>query len=218
MPDSTTTALSNGARTRRLRVDLQRIADMVGPNTRLLDVGCGDGALLDYLVHEKGVDGRGIEISTAGVNACVTQGLSVIQGDADTDLNHYPDDAFDFVILSQTIQATRNPRDVLENMLRIGKKAIVSFPNFGYWRVRLGLLFFGHMPITKALPYDWYDTPNIHQCTIKDFVRLCDRLGITIERSIALNNLGHTRRIHSSVFLANLVGEQGVFLLTKQRR
>jgi len=218
MPDSTITALSNGARTRRLRVDLQRIADMVGPNTRLLDVGCGDGALLDYLVHEKGVDGRGIEISTAGVNACVTQGLSVIQGDADTDLNHYPDDAFDFVILSQTIQATRNPRDVLENMLRIGKKAIVSFPNFGYWRVRLGLLFFGHMPITKALPYDWYDTPNIHQCTIKDFVRLCDRLGITIERSIALNNLGHTRRIHSSVFLANLVGEQGVFLLTKQRR
>ena len=217
MPDSSA-PLSNGTRTRGLRVDLQRIADMVPANTRLLDVGCGDGALLDYLVHEKGVDGRGIEISTDGVNACVTQGLSVIQGDADTDLHHYPDNAFDYVILSQTIQATRNPRDVLENMLRIGKKAIVSFPNFGYWRVRLGLLFFGHMPITKALPYDWYDTPNIHQCTIKDFVRLCDRLGITIERSIALNHLGHTRRIHSSVFLANLVGEQGVFLLTKQRR
>lgn len=216
MPDST--PLSTGTRPRQLRIDLQRIADMVSANTRLLDVGCGDGALLDYLVHEKGVDGRGIEISTAGVNACVTQGLSVIQGDADTDLHHYPDDAFDYVILSQTIQATRNPRDVLENMLRIGKKAIVSFPNFGYWRVRLGLLFFGHMPITKALPYDWYDTPNIHQCTIKDFVRLCDRLGITIERSIALNNQGDARRIHSSVFLANLVGEQGVFLLTKQRR
>jgi methionine biosynthesis protein MetW len=212
MPDAT----SNGLRRRELRVDLQRIADMVAPDCRLLDVGCGDGALLDYLVHEKGVDGRGIEISTDGVNACVTHGLSVIQGDADTDLDHYPDDAFDFVVLSQTIQATRNPKLVLENLLRIGRKAIVSFPNFGYWRVRMGLVFFGHMPITKALPYDWYDTPNIHQCTIKDFVRLCDRLGITIERSIALNHLGNTRRINSSVFLANLVGEQGVFLLTKK--
>lgn len=206
------------ARVRTLRVDLQHIADMVSPNSRLLDVGCGDGALLDYLVHERGVDGRGIEISTAGVNACVTQGLSVIQGDADTDLDHYPDSAFDFVVLSQTIQATRNPRHVLENMLRIGRKAVVSFPNFGYWRVRLGLLFFGHMPITKALPYDWYDTPNIHQCTIGDFVRLCDRLGITIERSLALNHQGRVRRIRSSEFLANLMGEQAVFLLTKQNR
>ena len=218
MPDAKSNGSTAAGRPRKLRVDLQRIADMVDPNCRLLDIGCGDGALLDYLVHEKGVDGRGIEISTEGVNASVTHGLSVIQGDADTDLDYYPDGAFDFVVLSQTIQATHNPRKVLENLMRIGRKAIVSFPNFGYWRVRLGLMFLGHMPITKALPYDWYDTPNIHQCTIADFVRLCDKLGITLERSIALNHLGHVRRIHSSVFLANLVGEQGVFLLSKERK
>ena len=188
---------------------------MVPPRCRLLDIGCGDGALLDYLIHEQGVDGRGIEISVSGVNACITHGLSVIQGDADTDLDDYPDAAFDVVVLSQTLQAMRNPRKVLDNLLRIGTKAIVSFPNFGYWRVRLGLLFLGNMPITKALPYQWYDTPNIHHCTIKDFVRLCDELGITIERSIALNRQEHVRRIGSSPFLANLMGEQALFLLSK---
>jgi methionine biosynthesis protein MetW len=201
-----------------LRADLQRIAEMVPPNCRLLDIGCGDGALLDYLIHEKGVDGRGIEISVAGVNAGITHGLSVIQGDADTDLDDYPDNAFDVVVLSQTLQAMRDPRKVLENLLRIGTKAIVSFPNFGYWRVRLRLLLWGDMPITKALPYQWYDTPNIHQCTIKDFVRLADELGITIERSIALKRNNEVRRIAASLFASNLMGEQALFLLSKPKR
>lgn len=211
MPDS-------GLPRRTLRADLQRIAEMVPPDCRLLDIGCGDGALLDYLIHEKGVDGRGIEISVAGVNAGITHGLSVIQGDADTDLNDYPDSAFDVVVLSQTLQAMRDPRKVLENLLRIGTKAIVSFPNFGYWRVRLRLLLWGDMPITKALPYQWYDTPNIHQCTIKDFVGLCDELGITIERSIALKRNNEVRRIASSLFFSNLMGEQALFLLSKPKR
>ena len=198
-----------------LRGDLQIVANMVEPGSRLLDVGCGDGALLDYLIHEKGVDGRGDELSMEGVNACVSQGLSVIQGDADTDLDDYPDGAFDYVVLSQTLQATRAPRDVLGNMLRIGRRAIVSFPNFGHWRVRVSLIFGGRMPVTNALPHHWFDSPNIHSCTIKDFIQLCAELGIEIERSIALNHRGARRRIRSNVALANLAGEQAVFLLTR---
>ena len=200
----------------KLRGDLEVVANMVEPGSRLLDVGCGDGALLDYLIHEKGVDGRGVELSMEGVNACVSQGLSVIQGDADTDLDDYPDGAFDYVVLSQTLQATRAPRDVLGNMLRIGRRAIVSFPNFGHWRVRVSLMFEGRMPVTNALPYHWFDSPNIHSCTIKDFIQLCAELDIEIERSIALNHRGARRRIRSNVALANLAGEQAVFLLTKE--
>ena len=199
-----------------LRGDLEIVANMVEPGSRLLDVGCGDGALLDYLIHEKGVDGRGVELSMEGVNACVSQGLSVIQGDADTDLDDYPDGAFDYVVLSQTLQATRAPRDVLGNMLRIGRRAIVSFPNFGHWRVRVSLMFEGRMPVTNALPHHWFDSPNIHSCTIKDFIQLCAELDIEIERSIALNHRGARRRIRSNVALANLAGEQAVFLLTKE--
>ncbi len=198
-----------------IRVDLQLIADMVEPGCRLLDIGCGDGELLDYLLHEKQVDGRGIELSTEGVNACVSTGLSVIQGDADTDLNDYPDQAFDYVVLSQTLQATMAPRDVLENLVRIGKHAIVSFPNFAYWRVRTHLLLAGKMPRTNSLPYQWYDTPNIHFCTIKDFVALCREIDVTVERSMALNHFGMPRRIGSSMFLTNWMGEQAVFLLKK---
>lgn len=152
-----------------IRIDLQIIADMIEPDTRLLDVGCGNGDLLDYLVHFKQVDGRGIEISTEGVRSCVNAGLSVIQGDADTDLETYPDQAFDYVVLSQTLQTVTAPRVVLENMLRIGRRAIVSFPNFAYWRLRLYLALTGRMPVSKSLPYQWHNTPNIHLCTIKDF-------------------------------------------------
>lgn len=198
-----------------LRGDLQIVADMVQPGSRLLDVGCGDGALLDHLIHEKGVDGRGVELSMEGVNACVSHGLSVIQGDADTDLEDYPDGAFDYVVLSQTLQATRAPRDVLGNMLRIGRRAIVSFPNFGHWRVRVSLMFGGRMPVTNALPHHWFDSPNIHSCTIKDFIQLCAELGIVIERSVALNHRGARRRIRSNVAFANLAGEQAVFLLAR---
>ncbi|MCW5746146.1 MAG: methionine biosynthesis protein MetW [Alphaproteobacteria bacterium] len=197
-----------------IRVDLQLIADMVEASTRVLDVGCGDGALLAYLTQQKHVDGRGMELSQAGVNACVANGLSVIQGDADTDLRHYPTDAFDYVILSQTLPATRAPREVLEQMLRVGKRAIISFPNFAHWQVRLRLLFGGHMPQTDALPYRWYDTPNIHLCTIDDFRDLCAEMGVVVEKALALDRRGH---IISGLPLplANLIGEQGLFLLRR---
>ena len=198
-----------------IRVDLQVIADMVQPGSRVLDIGCGDGALLDYLVHFKQVDGRGIELSQAGVNACVGHGLSVIQGDADTDLKDYPSDAFDYTVLGQTLQATRDPRRVLQELVRIGRHAIVSFPNFGCWKVRLHLARSGRMPVTAALPERWYDTPNIHLCTILDFVELCDTLGIHIERGMVFLSGDRVRPIHSKR-IANLVGEVGLFLL--QRR
>jgi methionine biosynthesis protein MetW len=196
-----------------IRVDLQLIADMVEPRTRALDVGCGDGALLDYLVQFKQVDARGMELSQAGVNACVANGLSVIQGDADTDLGDYPDNAFDYVILGQTLQATREPAEVLRQMLRVGKRAIVSFPNFAHWAVRLRLVFGGRMPETPSLPYKWYDTPNIHLCSIDDFRALCTEMGVVVERAIVLNS--KSKQIHLPPLLANLFGEQAVFLLRR---
>ncbi|MCV6574848.1 MAG: methionine biosynthesis protein MetW, partial [Cohaesibacter sp.] len=155
------------------RIDHLLVAKMVEPGSKVLDVGSDDGALLDILCHQRNIKGRGIELSQKGVNKCVARGLSVIQGDADKDLIYYPDDSFDYVILSQTIQATHNPKAVLEHLLRIGRKAIVSFPNFGHWRVRTDLLLHGRMPVNDYLPYSWYDTPNIHFCTVRDFVNLC---------------------------------------------
>jgi methionine biosynthesis protein MetW len=197
------------------RVDLLFIADLVQPGARVLDIGCGDGTLLRILASRRGVDGRGIELSQAGVNSCVAQGLAVIQGDADTDLAYYPDLAFDYAILSQTIQATYSPRHVLEQLLRIGKHAVVSFPNFGHWRVRAQLLFGGKMPKTDNLPDRWYDTPNIHLCTIKDFVDLCDDIGAKIERAVALNAYGNKLGVAMPLFMQNLFGEQAVFLLSR---
>jgi methionine biosynthesis protein MetW len=196
------------------RVDLLLIAEMVTPGSRVLDIGCGDGTLLRILAEKHGVDGRGIELSQAGVNSCVAQGLAVIQGDADDDLAYYPDLAFDYAILSQTIQATYSPRLVLEQLLRIGKRAVVSFPNFGHWRVRTQLMFGGHMPRTDNLPERWYDTPNIHLCTIKDFLNLCDDVGAKVERAIALNAYG-TKLVAMPLFAQNLFGEQAVFLLSR---
>ena len=161
-----------------LRTDLRLIAEMVAPGSRVLDIGCSDGALLEHLARERSVTGRGMELSQRNVNACVGRGLSVIQGDADTDLVEYPSDAFDYAILSLTLQATRDPRQVVEQMVRIGRHAIVSFPNFGHWRVRLNLLLHGRMPVTDALPEPWYETPNIHLCTLKDFIALCRDCGV----------------------------------------
>jgi methionine biosynthesis protein MetW len=199
-----------------IRSDLRLIAEMVAPGSRVLDIGCGDGALLAYLGRDKQVDGRGMELSQSGVNACVSHGLSVIQGDADHDLVEYPSDAFDYVILSQTLQATRNPRQVVDNLVRIGRHAIVSFPNMGHWRVRLRLLFNGRMPKTALLSHDWYDTPNIHLCTIKDFVSLCSETGIVIERSLTLDRAGQPFALDPMSGLANLLAEQGLFVLRRR--
>ena len=198
-----------------LRHDLYAVARMLEPHTRVLDVGCGDGALLHYLSEDHGVDARGIELSQKGVNHCVANGLSVIQGDADTDLADYPDDAFDFVILSQTLQATRKPRRVLDHMLRIGRFAVVSFPNFGHWRVRSQLLFRGRMPITDALSYQWYDTPNIHAFTIRDFVDLVAMCRGRIVRSTALDQNGRPLEVNLPWWAWNLFGAQAVFLLAR---
>lgn len=199
------------------RVDLLVVAQMVEHGARVLDVGCGDGELLRLLAETKDVDGRGIEISREGVNQCVAKGLAVIQGDADTDLADYPDDAFDYVILSQTLQATWQPRQVLEHMLRIGHTAIVSFPNFGHWKIRLKLLFLGRMPRTDMLPHSWYDTPNIHFCTIRDFRQLCDEVGAKIETAVALNAWGNRLRLNAPWWFWNLFGEQAVFRLRRGR-
>lgn len=201
-----------------VRVDHLLIAKMVRPHSRVLDVGCGDGALLQLLSTERSVDARGIELSQAGVNECVAKGLSVIQGDADTDLSNYPDDVFDYVILSQTLQATRRPKVVLEHMLRIGRSAIVSFPNFGHWRIRMQLMFKGRMPVTESLSNPWYETQNIHFCTIRDFVELVDELGARIERAVAINHVGAPLRVSAPWWVWNMFGEQAVFLLSRKEQ
>lgn len=197
------------------RADLILIADLIAPNSRVLDVGCGDGALLELLARTKDVDGRGLELSQAGVNACVTHGLSVVQGDADTDLSSYPDKAFDYVILTQTIQATRNPKLVLQELLRIGERVVVSLPNFGYWKVRLLLAFGGKMPVTSALDQPWFDTPNIHLCTIRDFINLCDELDVVFEKAFARRTAGRPYVFRPPVLFANLFAEEAIFVLSR---
>ncbi|WP_102960914.1 methionine biosynthesis protein MetW [Mangrovicella endophytica] len=201
--------------TGNVRVDLQVIADLVTPGARVLDVGSGDGSLLELLATAKGVDGRGIELSQEGVNECVARGLSVIQGDADRDLVYYPDAAFDYVILSQTIQATRNPKIVLSELLRIGHRAIVSFPNFGHWSIRMSLGLRGRMPMTENLSHSWYETPNIHFCTIRDFVALSGELGATVETAFALNAAGQKMWMTMPWAFWNLFGQQAVFVLRR---
>jgi methionine biosynthesis protein MetW len=201
-----------------LRPDLRLIADLVEPDTRVLDVGCSDGALLAFLAGTKGVDARGIELSQAGVHECVSRGLAVVQGDADTDLAIYPDASFDYVILSQTVQAMRHPRQVLENMLRIGRFGIVSFTNYAYWRARWHLMLRGRMPIARCLPEAWYATSNIHPCTLEDFERLCDELGLQIRARICLAGSGAPSRLARNQLLSNLLSEQALFLLSRPAR
>jgi methionine biosynthesis protein MetW len=199
-----------------LRPDLAAIAEMIRPGTRVLDIGCGDGSLLEYLVRSKGVDGRGLELIQQNVNQCVARGLSVVQGDADTDLAEYPSGIFDIVILSQTIQATEKPSYVLRELLRIGNRVIVSFPNFGHWRVRLSLLIAGRMPVTKTLGHSWHNTPNIHLCTISDFLALAHETGARIEKALALIDNQRTRIMHPDAWGPNIFAEGAIFLLAKK--
>ena len=201
--------------TTQLRPDLAAIANLVAPESSLLDVGCGEGELLSWLKEHKQVKGRGIELSQQGVHRAIAKGLSVIQGIADTDLEHYPDNAYDYVVLSQTLQTLREPKEVLRQLVRIARHAIVSVPNFGHWKNRLYLTCKGRMPVTKSLSYQWYDTPNIHFCTIADFVVLCDDLGLTVESRLYVSELGIPSAFTRQGVLANLFGEQGIFMIRK---
>lgn len=197
----------------RIRVDQKLIAELVTPGSRLLDVGCGDGVLLDLLVRERQVDGRGIELSQEGVNTCVARGLAVVQGDAETDLHNYPDDAFDFALLSQTLPAIFDVKGVLRELLRIGRCAIVSFPNFGYWRVRTDLLFRGRSPISDNLPNVWYESPNIRFFTVTDFMDLLAELDLTAQQIITIDRRGGARSQKRIGPWTNLLTEQAIFLI-----
>jgi len=197
------------------RQDFLEIARLVRPGSRVLDVGCGEGELLELLGAEKAVDGRGLEISAEGVSACLARGLAVVQGDADSDLDSFPTRAFDYAVLSQTLPQVRNPRHVLAELLRIADRAIVSLPNFGHWRVRLDLLLSGKMPVTHSLPQPWWATGNIHLCTVRDFTLLCDDLDLTIEACAALAEDGAARPMNPKHWLENWRAESALFLLSR---
>ncbi len=198
-----------------LRPDLKIIADLVPAGSSVLDIGCGDGELLAWLVSNKEVNGRGMELGLAGVNKAVSRGLSVIQGDAESDLDYYPDASVDIAILSQSLQVMHDPRAILASLMRIGRKAIVSVPNFGHWYNRYYLAVNGRMPVTRTLSFQWYDTPNIHFCTIADFVDLCESMNIRIDRRTYVDRQGYPYSFRGRGWLANLLGEQGIFLLSK---
>ncbi len=196
-----------------MKREFKIIANLLTNNSRVLDVGCGDGILMEFLSREKGIDVRGLELQEENVKVCISKGLSVIEGDAETELGQFPEKSFDYVILSQTLQAFYNPVIVLDHLLRIGKSSIVSIPNFGYWKVRSKLLFSGRMPTTKFLPHKWYNTPNLRMCTIKDFFELCNEKNINMKKIIGINN-DKTSLIHSNnIKLKNLFSEVGIFLI-----
>ncbi len=199
-----------------MRVDLQLISEMIAPGSRVLDIGSGDGTLIGHLFRTRGCDARGIEIDMAEVTRSVSNGLPVMHGDADGDLRHYPDSAFDYVVLSRTLQAVEQPREVLRQMLRISTRALVSFPNFGHWQVRLQLLRTGRMPMTPTWDRPWYETPNIHPCTIRDFFDLCAQEGYAVEQWLAADEAGRRTPWKRSIRLANLFGEQALFLLRRR--
>ena len=198
-----------------MKLEFKIIAKLIEKNTRVLDVGCGDGTLMEFLKDNNKIDIRGIEISKNNVQKCIGKGLTVIEGDAEKDLGQFPDGSFDFVILSQTLQAFLNPEKVISELLRVGKKAIVTIPNFGYWKVRLHLLTKGTMPITRTLPDEWYNTPNLHMCSIKDFFNFCDDRKINLYKSIALQNLKSSEITKSNLTLKNLSAVLGIFLIEK---
>ena len=196
-----------------MKQEFKIISGLIEKNTRVLDVGCGDGILMEYLKHDKEIDIRGIEISKDNVQKCLSKGLTVIEGDAEKDLLQFPDSSFDFVILSQTLQAFLNPEIVIKELLRVGKKAIVTIPNFGFWKVRLHLLIKGTMPITKNLPDEWYNTPNLHMCTIKDFYNFCENRKIILDKSLALYNEKISSINKLNLNIKNLSAELGIFLI-----
>ena len=198
-----------------MKTEYKIIVDLIEEKTRVLDVGCDDGTLMEFLKKNKNVDVRGIEISKEKVQICIAKGLTVIEGNAELDLKQFPNNSFDYVVLGQTLQAFINPEIVINELLRVGKKAIITIPNFGHWKVRLNLLIKGTMPITESLPNDWYNTPNIHMCTIKDFVKFSKIINFKIFKSLALTNKNISNINNSNLFYKNLFAELGIFLIEK---
>ena len=196
-----------------MKKEFKVISQIIQNNKRVLDVGCGDGTLMEYLKINQKNDVRGLEPKKDLVQKCISRGLSVIEGDAEKELIQFPDKSFDYVVLSQTLQAFRYPDDVLNQLLRIGKQTIVSIPNFGYWKIRLHLLFKGTMPITKNIPYDWYNTPNLHMCTIQDFVNFCNSKNIKINKSMCLTKEKISEITNSNMNYKNIFSQLGVFLI-----
>ena len=196
-----------------MKKEFKVIADLLPKNVRVLDVGCGDGSLMNLLIKEKNIKARGLEIKEELVKKCINRGLSVIEGDAETELHQFPDQSFDFVILSQTLQAFYSPEKVLRDLLRVGKSAVVSIPNFGYWKVRTSLLFFGKMPITKTLPNSWHDTPNLHMCTIKDLYNFCVEKNIKMDKIVGLSENRISEIKKSNLEIKNLFSKVGIFLI-----
>tara|TARA_B100000035_G_scaffold5923_1_gene5207 strand:- start:733 stop:1329 length:597 start_codon:yes stop_codon:yes gene_type:complete len=198
-----------------MKYEFQIITQLINKQSRVLDVGCGDGGLMQYLKENKNVDIRGLEISKNNVRKCISKGLTTIEGDAEKDLIQFPNKSFDYVILSQTLQAFLNPQLVINELLRVGKQAIVTIPNFGYWKIRLHLLLKGTMPVTKTLPNEWYNTPNLHMCTIKDFVEFCKKNKFKLNKSLALNENKFSNIKVSNLNIKNLTSDLGIFVLEK---
>ena len=197
-----------------MKKEFKVIASLLPNNIRVLDVGCGDGSLMDLLIKEKNIKVRGLEINKENVKKCISKGLSVIEGNAETELHQFPDQSFDFAVLSQTLQAFYSPENVLKSLLRIGQSVIVSIPNFGYWKVRTSLLVFGSMPVTKTLPDAWYNTPNLHLCTIKDLFKFCLEKNINMDKVVGINKNKTSEIRKSNLELKNLFSELGIFLLS----
>jgi len=196
-----------------MKKEFKVIADLLPKNVRVLDVGCGDGSLMSHLIKEKNIEARGLELKKENVTKCIYKGLPVIEGNAETELHQFPNQSFDFVILSQTLQAFYNPEKVLKDLLRIGKSVIISIPNFGYWKVRASLLFFGKMPVTKTLPNSWYNTPNLHMCTIKDLFHFCVEKNIKIKKAVGVNEDKTSEIKKSNLEIKNFFSKLGIFLI-----
>ena len=196
-----------------MKKEFKVIADLLPKNVRVLDVGCGDGSLMSHLIEKKNIEARGLELKKENIQKCIYKGLPVIEGNAETELHQFPDQSFDYVVLSQTLQAFYNPEKVLKELLRIGKSVIISIPNFGYWKVRISLLFFGKMPVTNTLPYSWFDTPNLHMCTIKDLFHFCIKKNIEIKRAIGINEDKTSEIKRNNLEIKNFFSKLGIFLI-----